>query len=74
MNTSQAVRTTNAQVGIPGSRGEATYGTLLIQPVAIEIGIMAIQKTVSHPLTGCMNTGFPSTEDHRDFTNTESTP
>jgi hypothetical protein len=29
---------------------------------------------VSDPLTGCMNTGLPSTENHRDFTNTESTP
>jgi hypothetical protein len=41
----------------------------LIHPVAIEIGIMAIQKIVSHPFTRCMNTGSPWTEDHRDFTN-----
>ena len=39
------------------SESEATYVMLFIHPVAIEIGIMAIQKIVSHPLTRCMKSG-----------------
>jgi len=38
---------------------DATYATLLIQPVAIEMGIITIQKTVSHPFTRRMKTGSP---------------
>jgi hypothetical protein len=50
------------------SESEATYATLLIQPVAIEIGIMAIQRIVSHPFIRCMNTGSPWMDTQRDLT------
>lgn len=41
--------------------------TLSIHPVAIEIGIIAIQKIVSHPLTRYMKTGSPWIEAHRNL-------
>jgi hypothetical protein len=49
------VRTRRRAVG--GRRRDPAVATLLIQPVAIEIVIMAIQRIVSHPFTRCMNTG-----------------
>jgi hypothetical protein len=44
------------------SESDATYATLLIHPVAIEMGIITIHKSVSHPFTRRMNTGSPWTD------------
>jgi hypothetical protein len=42
--------------------------TLLIHPVAMDTGIMTIQKMVSQPFTRRMKTGSPCTDAQSDFT------